>query len=467
MAGPEEKRLAKAQSASPEAIRTSADSWRAAADGLAEVSEALRNAKVRIRESWSGPSAEDAEAAFDSLASSVDRHQETMRHAVRSLDTAAGGLDQAKQEYTSLPPVLPMPTAPDLTGQTDRQSVETEMRYIRLVSAHRQSADARETKAATANAALERDLAEASQEMGLVTPKPTDDRFGRAGVGDGARGGGAGPRSTTQDGHSGGEPLSSPYASGSGGTYVSAIGGVAGAGLAAAGGRSSGPGTLGSGVRADGPVDGAVGGGASVAGAVGSAGGSGAEAGTSTGGAVGGAVGAAGGAAGLRGALGGLKAGPAAPSGAPAQLGRTAGGRLGTSGVIGSSSTAGTSNGARGALGSPTRGSSVAGAPGTSGAAGQTARPVSGSPAAGARGGTSVAAGRPGGSVSNASTPGRAAPGGAGASGMRAGGRGGAGAGVAGAAGRSAADDQDERSSITFEDDVWLDDEETGPGVLG
>ncbi|HSE70648.1 MAG TPA: WXG100 family type VII secretion target, partial [Nocardioidaceae bacterium] len=341
MAGPEEKRLAKAQSASPEAIRASADSWRAAADGLAEVSDALRNAKVRIRESWSGPSAEDAEAAFDSLASSVDRHQETMRHAVRSLDTAAGGLDQAKQEYTSLPPVLPMPTAPDLTGPTDRQSVETEMRYIRLVSAHRQSADARETKAATANAALERDLVEASQEMGMVTPKPTVDRFGRAGMGDGGRGGDAGPRSAGQGGHSVGEPFSSPYASGSGGTYVSAIGGVAGGGLAAAAGRSaSRPGTLGAGVQADGPVDGVVGGGAGVAGAVGSAGGSGADAasGTSTGGAVGGAVGAAGGAAGLRGALGGLKAGTAAPSGAPAQLGRTAGGRLGTSGVIGSSS---------------------------------------------------------------------------------------------------------------------------------
>jgi hypothetical protein len=38
---------------------------------------------------------------------------------------------------------------------------------------------------------------------------------------------------------------------------------------------------------------------------------------------------------------------------------------------------------------------------------------------------------------------------------------------MSGAGGRSSQDREDERTGITFDDDVWLDDDQTAPGVLG
>ncbi len=270
MAGPQERRLAKAQSARPTAVRASADSWRTAADGLADVAAALRSAKGRIRESWSGSSADVAVAAFESLAASVDQHQETMRHAVSSLETAASGLETAKSDYAALPAVLPAPEAPDLSGQDDQQSLEEEIRYMRKVGAHRQSVDARETEAGAANARLENQLDEASDEMRLVAPEPQDRNRSGAGGDAAGGGGGAGQSGSGGSGYSSGSggahggTLTSPYATGSGGTYVSGGsalgGGVAAAGLAAGHKPPRSPGLNGS-ATADGPVDGVVPGG--------------------------------------------------------------------------------------------------------------------------------------------------------------------------------------------------------------
>src|SRR4051794_3430566 len=110
--GPNEAKLDKVRSAQPSMVRSAAQAWSKAAEGLGLVAEQIDTARSEIAQAWQGKDATAATAAFSSLATSVRSTETEMTSAATSLSTAADALHDAQQKLASLPAPPPVPTAP-------------------------------------------------------------------------------------------------------------------------------------------------------------------------------------------------------------------------------------------------------------------------------------------------------------------------------------------------------------------
>lgn len=485
--GANEAKLDRAVQAHPGAIEQAADTWQKAAAGLGKVKERLDDAKQSIAAAWTGDDADAATAAFTSLSGNVDTNKTRMESASTALNTAAQGIREAQTARASLPPagVLPSQPAPGAGGEVTH---EQKIAYSSGVD-QATAADARREKAA---ARAYNDLQGALRDSQITMTAAAPPRYDTGGTTGGTGGGGG---TTTGGGTGGGLPGAvggggpvGPYSTSTGGTHVHAQ-------VVGSGGHIIGfdplvhpiagwhPGTT-----ADGVVDGTVGGslgggtGGSALGLTGGATVAGGLGGSTPGSLAGGAVGGLSGVLGGAGALGSLRGGASSATNAGSAVAGRLGGAAGPLGGVPGSTTSAVGGATRGAtLGSVGRSAVVGGTPGatgTSGSAGSTGR-TGMMPGSGTAGGQSTGgAGRSAsGRYASAAAEEEAAAGRGGRSstGLRSGGRsavtsegaGGRGTGTAGGPGAGKDDKAAKRKGMVFEDDdAWLDEDESGPGVI-
>lgn len=472
MAGPNEQKFQQAISGgSGASLRRRAEKWRKQAEALGDVADDIDQAARQLEPVYSGSAdAAAAQSSLSTFSSTVRTQQARMLKVAGGLDEAATAMDTAKS--ASLGPGLPDAK----TDATPREQDDYEHQYM-VASA------ARERAAKAAYDSLVSSYAKAGVEMSQAAPEvPASPRNERGGGTPGGGGGGGGDTSIRSYQSSGsalghqGQAHVEGYSTNTHGTNVNLtptgetgvgeVGITPSTGTPEVGSTESGSGVLGTGVNAAQATGGSVAGGAGLAGGL--------------------ALGKS--ASAMRGAMGGGRA--AATPAKPVKLGQSS--RSGARGVLGKatpSSARGASaagaaktggTGARGASPAGSRGgqsgatSRGAGAGGTRGAGANSAARGAGANSA-ARGSSAKGAG--GGTKGTSSAPGRSSTGkatGAGAAGR---GAAGPGAGAQGrpaggsAAGRGARnrtrDEATDIDHIAFEDEqAWLEDGETNPGVI-
>lgn len=460
--GPNEIKLRQVESAIPGALTGKAIDWDAAKTKLDALRTELVTAQQRARETWTqGSDAEAADAAFTQKLQTIERMQTKLEQTAAGMRAGAEALSTARSDLQNLPEISPAPGASPTRPGADASDADIEAyntaksEHDSAASSHATSVERRENDAAAALTRLDAGLA-AAQKM-LATAAPAVDQTDVDDTSTGSR----------NPGGSGSGLSGTPVVGGT--TAVSAMASAATIGRGPRGTNptlvapvkngSTGDGDGRGGADGDGLTDldtGLTDGGSSL----GQAGGMGA-----------GGVGGAAGAAGLLGAGKGIlaKAAGAAKgaSSAGAGSGRTAGMAKGSTLGSSSQSTARVANPASQAGQAGARPGAQAGRAGASpssqaGRAGGSQASRS-APGTGSRAGTRPAQG-------SGSRAGQGAGGSGRGNGTGPTGRGGnaarSGTGAGGQGRRRDEDDEPTQDHLAFDDDQWLDDDETSPGVL-
>ena len=177
MTGPSERKLEKVLSADPGQVRGAGRAWQVAAEGLQQVADALDSAQGDLAEAWQGRDATAATAAFSTLGSSVRANEGRMQTAAEALDGAAEALAAAQRAHASLPAVPPEPTFPD-GGDDGQVSSEQEIHYIKLLGVQRSAANNREAQAEAAYQTLVAAMGDSSDQLGAAAPESTQRTWG-------------------------------------------------------------------------------------------------------------------------------------------------------------------------------------------------------------------------------------------------------------------------------------------------
>lgn len=429
--GPNEAMLQEIATTQPSHASSKKDAWEASYGKVDDVLDELRVQRSQARKGWRGADADAASSAFDKKIAQLEEYRDQMKASAQAMDEARNGLATAKANFRDLPAVgSPPGSAPTLKGDASKDEVNTYKDDVKAhndaVSKHDADLRERERKAGEALETFDASMKVAQALLGKAAPlgdhpihqvDPPRDSLTPGGPGSGGGGSSA---------------SGSPVVGGSLSPSNMLTPGDGGASTVIGGGNNNQPPSLSelgtgseSGSDAGGGQGGASAGGLpGGAGGAGMVGGSGASAATS--------------AAGVLGAGRGL-------------LNRLTGGASANASAAGPGRTAGMQQGST--LGA--RGAGQAG-----GAQSAAARP----------GGAQSAAGRPGGAQSAAGRPGASQGGARGAGSGARGARGAAGAGAGAGAGRSGqrpgeTDDQS-IDHLAFDDDQWLDEDETTPGVI-
>ncbi|NRQ48613.1 hypothetical protein [Aeromicrobium stalagmiti] len=433
--GPNELKLQEIAGTGASGAATKKRAWK---DSYAEVDDLLIDLRIhraRTRNAWTGADAEAASAAFDKKVTELETYRDQMRDSALAMEEARNGLANAKTNLAGLPAVGAPPVSPgtiDAGATKDEQDAHSEKLRDHAMAerAHTDAIEAREKRAGEALTEFEASVKVAQALLSKAAPRgdqPVDS----------ADRGGDGPGTSTTNGttgSTGGSSTGTPVVGGSASIdqMLTTTGAVATTGLI--GGIKSPPGTQGStqdgnaGSNAGQDLTGGAGGSAGMIG------GGGTSAATSAAGVLGAG----------RGLLNRLTGGAASGSaGAPAGSGRTAGMQNGS--TLGSRTA-----------GQPASGSSAArpgGAP-SSGAQSSAGRPGGAQPSGGRSGGSGQAGSRGAGPGTGSRSSGT-------------GGTGGRGAGSgAGRGGQQRDGDDQTLDHMAFDDDQWLDDDETSPGVI-
>jgi uncharacterized membrane protein len=453
--GPNESKLSLVQDAQPGSLRDEMrQGWRDGQRKLQDILDELEAARAKASAAWTGEDSEAAGAAFKRKHAQLEEYRTRMEKSEAAMTEAARALQAARNTLVSgLPDPGPAPTSPGSldAGASDAEKKTHEAavtKYQGDSDAHQAALEERERVAGQALQDLDAGLKVAQALLTAAAPRgdqpvdssdPLGGGSGGSG-GSGAAGGGAGSPGTGANGGpvvGGSTSSGSMLVAGGSGAILTGHGGLIG------GGQTKDPGT---GETLPDLQPGLATGGDLNAGAIG-----------------GGGVGAATGAAGLlgagRGVLGKLTGGGSAGAGSAGAgaPGRTAGMQKGS--TLGNSRTAGAGQ-AQPSNAAARDGQAPAGRPaaGQGGArpAGQAgARPTAGQ--GGARPGAAQGGARGAGSQSGARTS---------ANGTRPGGSGRGGPGSTGRAGQHRDEDDQTVDHLAFEDDQWIDDEETTPGVI-
>lgn len=489
--GPNESQLRLVDDAIPGALTAKAIAWNEAKATLDELRSQVDTARRRARATWQGDDAEAALVAFDKKAQTIEQMQERMDSAQQGMRIAADALSGARSALASLEAVPDQPTTPTHPG-TDASDDQLTAHSAAMsdhgtaVRARNAAMARREAQAGQALDSLDSQLAVARNLLTKAAPAPTNTdvstgpnvRTSSTDIGGGAMAaapvvGGATTAAalTRRPGAAGG--------SGAGRQSVlrpSASAGLSGSGSSSEGSAPSDAPTL---AQAGGSGMGGVGGAAGAAGVIGAgksivnkltgnqartaspAAGAGRTAGMQKGSTLG---------ASAKPAASAQQAGTTGQRPASALGGRQAGAPASArpaSGAPGGARTAGAPSSARPAAGGSRTAGSATGRSATSPGARAGATPAAGRGAAGAGAG----AGKPGATAAGA----RGAGGSAGARGTGAStaarggsttGPKGAAAGVRGSARDRRQDDDERRDHLAFDDDQWIDGDETAPGVL-
>ncbi len=474
--GPNESKLRQVESAIPGALTGKAIDWDAAKTKLEALRTELVTAQQQARETWTeGSDAEAADAAFTQKLQTIETMQTKLEQTAAGMRAGAEALSTARSDLQNLPEISPAPGASPTRPGADASDADIEAyntaksEHDSAASSHATSVERRENDAAAALTRLDAGLA-AAQKM-LATAAPADqDRVD-----------GGGPSSTH----------SSPSGSGPGLSGTPVVGGTTAVSAMASAA------TIGRGPRGTNPTlvstvkNGSNGGGDGR----GDADGDGltdldtglTDGGSSLGQAGGMGAGGVGGAAGAAGLLGAGKGILAKAAGAAKGAASSAGGGSGRTAGMAKGSTLGSSSSQSNArVANPASQSSAR--PSTSQASRAGAQPARSAPGTGSRAGAGTRAGQSegagagrGGAANQAGRAGNAAGRSANGTGRGANGAGrganGAGRGAEGSAGRSGAgaggqgrrnrdEDETTQDHLAFDDDQWLDDDETSPGVL-
>jgi hypothetical protein len=434
--GPNERKLSQVNDANPDTVSDKETAWDLAVNTIGSMLTELETARSRTSNAWTGRDAEAASAAFKTKHDELEGYRAKMEASALAMQMAAEALRKAQTAFRTLPPVGAAPTGPgpldagasDTAAEEHKAKVED---YQADKQAHAAAIEKREEEAGQALAALDSSIMLSRALLTAAAPQGPDPV-------DHQKPGPDGNKSSDPNGGgpNGGGPNGGPVVGGS----TSAGDMIKASGAAFTGGVVLGAkpdGTRGNGiVRADDPI---------VDGGPGSAGGlEGGDAGASAG-----SAGAAGG-----GGLSGLASGAGLLGAGRGALGKLAG--RGAAGATASGAPGRTAGMQKG----PTLGARAAGASANAASPGASARGAAGAAGQGASGQAAP---------SNAARGGQSAPGTQGArGGQGAGSRSGAQPGSRGGRGAQGSRDDGDANvkHLVFEDDQWLDDEETTPGVL-
>lgn len=429
--GPNEAKLLQIKTAKPGLLRTKRRDWNATANRITTILEELEAARSAVSKDWTGDDAEAAGLAFKRKYDELDGYRKRMEWSALAMDEAAQTLEDAIADLDALPEPTPVKTADPGTLPDDASQKLKDQKQDHQDQQAAYDADLRQRETKAGQAVSKMDLGLRVAQALLTKAAPLGDN--PVAPGDQQTDPGS-PSTSSTNGGAGGSSTGTPVVGGSASTdqMLTTTGAVATTGLI--GGIKSLPGNQGStqdgnaGSNAGQDLTGGAGGSAGMIG------GGGTSAATSAAGVLGAG----------RGLLNRLTGGAASGSaGAPAGSSRTAGMQNGS--TLGSRSA-----------GQPASGSSAArpgGAP-SSGAQSSAGRPGGAQPSAGRSGGAGQAGSR------------GAGPG-TGSRGSGTGGTGGRGAGSgAGRGGQQRDGDDQTIDHMAFDDDQWLDDDETSPGVI-
>lgn len=436
--GPNEAKLSQIEDASPSTVSDKETAWDDAVAKVDAMLDELEAAHSRTAKAWTGADAEAAGAAFKTKHAQLEGYRAKMVASALAMQQGAQALAQAKVALAFLPPVGAPPTDPGALkgGESDAEVEKHNSKvsdYKADAAAHQAAIDNREKMAGEALDAMDSRIFLARALLSAAAPpgpNPVDNE---------KPGPGGNKANDPNGGGNGTGPNGGPVVGGSTSTGDMIRGG--GAATAAVigtkpnGTRGNGNGT----VRGDG-----------TGGGNGNGSGDGLE-GIDPGTAAG-TAGTAGG-----GGLGGVASGAGLLGAGRGALNRLAGRGAGGAGGAGSASAPGRTAGMQKGptLGARSANASSAGSGASSATAGQGAQPGTGQARPGQSG--------PGQGGSRPASPSNGARGG-----QASGGRSGAQPGSRGGRGSQGSRDDNDTSvkHLVFEDDQWLDDEETTPGVL-
>lgn len=441
--GPNERKLSQIEDASPSTISDKETAWDDAVAKVDAMLGELEAAHSRTANAWSGADAEAAGAAFKTKHAQLEGYRAKMVASALAMQQGAEALRNAKAALAFLPPVGAPPTGPgSLDAGASDDEVEAHNAKVTDFKADQEAHDAaiekREEEAGRALAAMDSRIFLARALLSAAAPPGPDP------VDNEKPGPGGDKLNDPNGGSNGGGPNGGPVVGGSTSTgdMIKAGGTSATAyliGTKPNGIRGNGNGT----VRGDGSGGNSNGSGDGLEGIdPGSAAGT---AGTAGGGGLGGVASGAGLLGAGRGALNRL-------------AGRGAGGAGGTGSASAPGRTAGMQKGPT--LGARSANASSAGSGASSATAGQGAQPGAAQARPGQSGAGQGGAGQGGARQASPSNGARGGQGSGSRSGAQPGSRGGRGS-------QGSRDDNDTSvKHLVFEDDQWLDDEETTPGVL-